>query len=539
MQADFFGMRPAAGPFDVAGQAAAVEQALFPGRLLARGKAIPVRKFRGALQHMRERAAIVNLTDRVGVGQLRGLDVVHLADGARVHPDLARRRIHQPLDDKHAFGPARAAIGADRRGVGHDSLDLVMNQRQVVDAGLHEGTEHQRNDGAGTGDIGAGAAERAHPIGLHAALGVEREFAGRSQVAAMGAADEFVGAIAAPAHLAPELDRGIGHHAVFRIEAGLLAEAAADVADQHPDAFLRPLQHGFGEKVAGRARGLRLRVQDQPSGFLVDLGNAAARLHRGRNQPLADEIERDHMGGFGEGRLHRSGVAIAHGGHDIVGRIGPYRRRARLDRRNRIDHRRQHVVFNRDRFRRGLRRDPRTRHHGRDRLTGKAHDFMGQQPARRRRHRLAVGPLENQQRRQGADVVGDQIGAGIDRFHARHRRRGRGVDRHDPGVGMRRAQHVQPQRAVFRLVVDEQPLPGEQPLVFKTLDGLARTKTHIAGKNVHQLVLRVFCSVGRVLAEKQAAGQPQPAAKNCHRRAQPSEGRRRFRSPMCSHPRLS
>src|ERR1700693_1920815 len=51
---------------------------------------------------------------------------------------------------------------------------------------------------------------------------------------------------------------------------------------------------------------------------------------------------------------------------------------------------------------------------------------------------------------------------------------------------------MQPQRAIFRPVVDELPRPGENSLVFKTLDGLARTETHIAGKNIHQFVLRVF-----------------------------------------------
>ena len=507
VQADLFGMRAAAGPFDVAGQAAAVEQAFLLGRLLARGKAVPVGQLGGALQHVRERAGVIDLADRVGVGQLRGLDVIHLADGARVHADLARGGVHQPLDDEHAFGPARAAIGADRRGVGHHSLDVVMHQRQVIDAGLHERPEHQRNDGAGAGEIGAGAAERAHPIGLHAAFGVEREFAGRGQVAAMGAADEIVGAVAAPAHLAPEFDRGIGDDAVFRIEAGLLAKTAADIADQHPDAFLRPLQHGFGEQIAGRARRLRLHVQDQPAGFLVDLGNGRARLHRRRHQPLADQIERDHMRGLGERRFDRGRIAIAHRGGDIVGRLGPYRRRARLDRRDGIDHRGQHFIFDRDRFGRALRRDPRRRHHGRDRFAGKAHDLMRQQPARRRRHRRAVGPLENQQRRQGADIVGDQVGAGIDRFDTRHRRGGLGVDREDVGMGMRRAQHIQPQRAVFRLVVDELPLPGQKPLVFKTLDRLACTETHIAGKNIHQFVLRVFCSIWRVLADRQGTGQ--------------------------------
>src|SRR5713101_3986894 len=45
VQADLFGMRAPAGPFDIAGQAAAVEQAFLLGRLLAGGKAVPVGKF--------------------------------------------------------------------------------------------------------------------------------------------------------------------------------------------------------------------------------------------------------------------------------------------------------------------------------------------------------------------------------------------------------------------------------------------------------------------------------------------------------------
>ena len=182
---------------------------------------------------------------------------------------------------------------------------------------------------AGAAEIGAGAADRAHPIGQHAALGVEREFAGRCQIAAMGAADELVGAVAAPAHLAPELDRGIGHDAVFRIEAGLLAEAAADIADQHANAFLRPLQHGFRQQVAGRARRLRLHMQDQPPGFLLDLGDGRARLHRGGDQPLADQIERDDMRGAGERRFDLGGIAIAHDGRRCCRALRPIPRARR------------------------------------------------------------------------------------------------------------------------------------------------------------------------------------------------------------------
>jgi hypothetical protein len=277
----------------------------------------------------------------------------------------------------------------------------------------------------------------------------------------VGAADELVGAVTAPAHLAVQFCRGIGHHAVFRIEAGLLAKAAADIADQHAHAFLRPLQHGFGEKVAGRARGLRLRMQNQPAGFLLDLGNARARLHRRWNQPLADQIERNFVRSAGERGFDGGRIAIAHGSDDVVGRLGPYRRRAGLCRLDGIDHRRQHLVFDRDRFGCGLRRNPRGRHYGCNRLAGKAHDLMGQQPARRHRHRLAVGTHEHQQRRQGADVIGDQIRAGIDRLDPGHIGGGLDVDRNDFRMRMRRTQHMQPQRAVFRPVVDELPLPGQ------------------------------------------------------------------------------
>ncbi|CKX94394.1 Uncharacterised protein [Mycobacterium tuberculosis] len=53
-------------------------------------------------------------------------------------------------------------------------------------------------------------------------------------------------------------------------------------------------------------------------------------------------------------------------------------------------------------------------------------------------------------------------------------------------MGVRRAQHVKPQRAVLRLVVDEMPLPSEKPLILKTLDGLARAEAQVGGQNIHR-----------------------------------------------------
>jgi hypothetical protein len=95
----------------------------------------------------------------------------------------------------------------------------------------------------------------------------------------VGTADEFIGAVTAPADLLSQLCRGVSDDAVFRIEIGLLAKTAADVTDEDAHAVLRPLQHRLGQHVTGRSRRLRLHVQDQPGGFPVDLGNRRARLH--------------------------------------------------------------------------------------------------------------------------------------------------------------------------------------------------------------------------------------------------------------------
>jgi hypothetical protein len=192
------------------------------------------------------------------------------------------------------------------------------------------------------------------------------------------------------------------------------------------------------------------------------------------------------MRSAGKSLLHLGGVAIAHRRDDVVGRLRPHHRRARLCGLDRVDHRGQHLVIDHDRLGRVLRQHARARDHGRDRLAGKAHHLVREQTARRHRHRLAVLSLEDRKRRDGADIVGDQVCAGIDRLDTRHLAGCLGINRNDFGVGMGRAQHMQPQRALLRPVVDELSLPGEQSLIFQTLDWLARTKTQITGKNVHQ-----------------------------------------------------
>jgi len=56
-------------------------------------------------------------------------------------------------------------------------------------------------------------------------------------------------------------------------------------------------------------------------------------------------------------------------------------------------------------------------------------------------------------------------------------------------MGMRRAQHMQPQCAVFRLVVDEMALPGEKSLVFEALGRQPRAETQVRRQNIHRASL--------------------------------------------------
>lgn len=192
------------------------------------------------------------------------------------------------------------------------------------------------------------------------------------------------------------------------------------------------------------------------------------------------------MLGFRERRFRRDRIAIAHGGGDIVRRIRPDHRRTGRQRIGGTDGRRQNLVINDDGLCRRLRISPRWGEYDRDRLACKPDNVMRQQTPRRRGHRRAIRPLEDRQGRDGADIVHDQIGSRIDGGNARHGHRRAGIDRRDPGVGVRRAQHVEPQRAVLRLVVDEMSLPCEKPLIFETLDGLSRAEAQVGGQNVHR-----------------------------------------------------
>ena len=66
-------------------------------------------------------------------------------------------------------------------------------------------------------------------------------------VAAVRCREELLAAVGLPVHRPAERARGVGDDDVFRVDAGLHAEAAADVADEDVDLLLREARQRAGE----------------------------------------------------------------------------------------------------------------------------------------------------------------------------------------------------------------------------------------------------------------------------------------------------
>ena len=100
--------------------------------------------------------------------------------------------------------------------------------------------------------------------------------------------------------------------------------------------------------------------------------------------------------------------------------------------------------------------------HDRHAVTDEVDRVGGDRVVRRVQHVLGDRPRA----RHGGRPEIAEIGAGVHRTHAGHRRRGGGVDRHDAGVGVRAAQHGHVERAGHLHVVGEHRFAGQQDRIF-------------------------------------------------------------------------
>jgi hypothetical protein len=118
------------------------------------------------------------------------------------------------------------------------------------------------------------------------------------------------------------------------------------------------------------------------------------------------------------------GVAVAHLGADVVGRAVPQHRRAGLQRAHRVDVDRQVLGLDEDGIGRGARGLARCRPRWPPPARRRSAPFVRQRALGRRGHRLAVGAHEGRRGGDGLDAGGHQVGAGVDRHHARRGARG-------------------------------------------------------------------------------------------------------------------
>ena len=123
--------------FDVAAQAKAPQLAARRTFGAARGEPVKVGFGPGAGQHAGKIAHVDIFACGAGIGEVA--DEIRLAQGQRIGAQLAGGLIHRAFDGIDRFGPARAAIGIDRGGIGVDTLCGKGGHRNIVDARQHLG----------------------------------------------------------------------------------------------------------------------------------------------------------------------------------------------------------------------------------------------------------------------------------------------------------------------------------------------------------------------------------------------------------------
>ena len=475
--------RVAAGPLQERGDAAPAQPPARLRRRAARREAAPVGQRQALVEHLREGAVVVDLAHRVLVRELLAPDHVAAAQFGRVDLHRARGGVEQALGGVDGLGPAGAAVGAGGSGVRQHRGQVQVDQRDVVDAGRDPGADQQLDRDAGGAGVGTHVGQRADAQREHAAVGVERHLGVAHQVAAGSGAEEVFHALGLPLHRALQVLGREGHHHVLGVDAGLHAEAAADVAHHHAHGL--GAQAGDGIDDAGAHGGRHLARQPHGEAAVVEAGEHAARLHRAGGQALVHQVELHAVRGTREGGVDRGGVAVAGLGDDVVGHAFAQQRRTGGDGALGVHHRGQRFDLHQHGIGRGARSLAAGGDDGHHRLADVPHHVQRQRALGRRGHRLAVGALEGRRQQHRLDAGGHQVGAGVDRHHAGQRARRRGVDGQQLRVRGARAHEAQEGLAGGVDVVGEAALPLHQGRVLDAAHAVAAAEALGLERRVH------------------------------------------------------
>ena len=169
----------------------------------------------------------------------------------------------------------------------------------------------------------------------------------------------------------------------------------------------------LGDQAADMVRHLGRAVERELVARRIDGRDRGARLDRRPDQAVVDEIDARHMGGGLQRLLHRRFVAARPAEADIAGRIVVELRRARLDRRARIDHDRQRRIGDLDRLGGVERLRARFGDDGGDRLADMADRVARERTARRLGHRPAVARADDPERPHGTTTPSAAMSAPV------------------------------------------------------------------------------------------------------------------------------
>ena len=396
--------RADAGQFGIRRDADAVPAAGGARALLRGAQVIVADRVTGSVETFVKAGFIPDNAGGDLVGQLVGANEIAQSYLARIHAELDRGHIHQPLHDEGRDRPADAAIGAKRRFRGRHAAHPALIIGDAIGPGqkAHHLDRLERR-GPRIDRIGAdvaydvGAQRRDMPFAVERDLGVD------DLVKALAAREQILHAVRGPFDGARQQPRRGGDENLFGIERTLAAETTADILRDDPHAMAGNIER-LRQRIAHDARHLRRRIQCQRLAAGVVFGKVGARLDRNRRlsvhaKPAADAHR----------RLGKRGVDVAaleFAAHHHVGAgLIVQQRRAVFQRLFRIDHERQRLVFDIDELQRVFGLIAALRDDTDDRLADIAH-----LAARQRQERCRVVVLHARGRDQNLDVVGKIIG---------------------------------------------------------------------------------------------------------------------------------
>src|ERR1700730_16722637 len=176
-------------------------------------------------------AAVIFPAQRGMIRELLFADQVLPADFRRVHVQLAREDIDHALDEIGRFRYAEGtAIGdAARRLVGIDAIDHDMRHRDVIGARADAEEAGRIFGRVGAGIEGAVIGDHVAAQRNDAAILGRADLAGHVVVAGKGGGLQILHPVLDPLYRHAEHDRGDDRTDIARIDADLVAKAAADI----------------------------------------------------------------------------------------------------------------------------------------------------------------------------------------------------------------------------------------------------------------------------------------------------------------------